>query len=105
MDVARAVGLGSSAEGSSSAVFASIADATDGYLGRRRRQRSGAAPWAATRHRRRHLCLPNSLLFAFTMGVAAVAAGQTAAPPNAAAYFINLKDGETVTSPFKVQFG
>jgi hypothetical protein len=39
------------------------------------------------------------------MGVAAVAAGQTAAPPNAAAYFINLKDGETVTSPFKVQFG
>jgi len=36
---------------------------------------------------------------------AALAQAQTAAPPNAAVYFINLKDGESVKSPFKVQFG
>jgi Domain of unknown function (DUF4399) len=46
-----------------------------------------------------------SLLLALAMGIPAVAAGQTAAPPNAAIYFINLKDGDTVTSPFRVQFG
>jgi hypothetical protein len=34
-----------------------------------------------------------------------IAAEQTPAPPNAAVYFINLKDGDTVMSPFKVQFG
>lgn len=36
---------------------------------------------------------------------AAQAQAQTAAPPNAMVYFINLKDGESVKSPFKVQFG
>jgi Domain of unknown function (DUF4399) len=46
-----------------------------------------------------------SLLLALVVGVPAVATAQTAAPPNAAAYIINLKDGDTVTSPFKVQFG
>src|SRR5215831_1665158 len=30
---------------------------------------------------------------------------ETPAPPGASVYFINLKDRETVTSPFKVQFG
>lgn len=30
---------------------------------------------------------------------------ETPSPPGAAVYFINLKDGDTVTSPFKVQFG
>jgi hypothetical protein len=30
---------------------------------------------------------------------------QTAAPAGASVYFINIKDKETVTSPFKVQFG
>ena len=30
---------------------------------------------------------------------------QTAAPQGASVYFINIKDKETVTSPFKVQFG
>ena len=30
---------------------------------------------------------------------------QTAAPAGAVVYFINLKDGDAVTSPFKVQFG
>jgi hypothetical protein len=46
-----------------------------------------------------------SLLLALAMGIPAVATGQTVAPPNATVYFINLKDGDTVTSPFKVQFG
>ena len=30
---------------------------------------------------------------------------QTPAPPNAVVYFINLKNGDRVTSPFKIQFG
>jgi Domain of unknown function (DUF4399) len=46
-----------------------------------------------------------SLLLAFAIGVPAVALGETAAPPNASVYFISPKDGDTVTSPFKVQFG
>jgi hypothetical protein len=33
------------------------------------------------------------------------AQAQTAAPAGASVYFINLKDKDTVTSPFKVQFG
>jgi hypothetical protein len=33
------------------------------------------------------------------------ALAQTPSPPGASVYFINIKDGETVTSPFKVQFG
>jgi hypothetical protein len=36
---------------------------------------------------------------------ATIAAAQTPSPAGAAVYFINLKDGDTVTSPFKVQFG
>jgi hypothetical protein len=31
--------------------------------------------------------------------------GQSVAPPGAAAYFVNIKNGDTVTSPFKVIFG
>jgi hypothetical protein len=46
-----------------------------------------------------------SLLLAVMIGIPAIALAETAAPPNAAVYFINLKDGDTVTSPFKVQFG
>jgi hypothetical protein len=34
-----------------------------------------------------------------------LAIAETASPPGAAAYIINLKDGDTVSSPFKVQFG
>ena len=45
-----------------------------------------------------------SLLLALA-GIPAVATAQTAAPPNATVYIINVKDGDTVTSPFKVQFG
>jgi len=39
------------------------------------------------------------------LAVAGAAQAQTAAPPNAMVYFINLKDSESVKSPFKVQFG
>jgi uncharacterized protein DUF4399 len=42
---------------------------------------------------------------AVTLVCSAAAQAQTAAPPGATVYFINLKDRETVTSPFKVQFG
>jgi hypothetical protein len=49
--------------------------------------------------------LRRTLLLAFAVAIPAIAAAQTAAPPNASVYLINLKDGETVTSPFKVQFG
>ena len=37
--------------------------------------------------------------------VPAIALGETAAPPNAAVYIISPKNGDTVTSPCKVQFG
>lgn len=46
-----------------------------------------------------------SLLFALWLGFPAIAAAETAAPPGAMVYFINLKDGDTVTNPFKIQFG
>jgi hypothetical protein len=46
-----------------------------------------------------------SLLIALTIGIPAIALGETAAPPNASVYIISPKDGDTVTSPFKVQFG
>jgi Domain of unknown function (DUF4399) len=45
------------------------------------------------------------LFVAALIGAPAVALGQTAAPPDAAVYFISPKDGDTVSSPFKVQFG
>jgi hypothetical protein len=44
----------------------------------------------------------SSVLFVAT---AALAQTQTPSPQGASVYFINLKDGDTVTSPFKVQFG
>jgi hypothetical protein len=37
--------------------------------------------------------------------VPAAAQAVTKSPSGAAVYFINLKDGDTVSSPFKVQFG
>jgi hypothetical protein len=46
-----------------------------------------------------------TLFVAALIGVPAIALGETAAPPNAAVYIISPKDGDTVTSPFKVQFG
>jgi Domain of unknown function (DUF4399) len=51
------------------------------------------------------LVFGGSLLLALAVGIPGVATAQTSAPPNASVYIINLKDGDTVTSPFKVQFG
>jgi hypothetical protein len=42
---------------------------------------------------------------AVAMLTSTIASAETPSPPGAAAYFINLKDGDTVRSPFKVQFG
>ena len=42
---------------------------------------------------------------AIVLSTAALAQTQTPSPQGAAVYFINLKDGDSVTSPFKVQFG
>ncbi|MGY3448553.1 DUF4399 domain-containing protein [Bradyrhizobium sp. USDA 4353] len=52
-----------------------------------------------------------SLAIALTLSTAAFAttsvviAGETPAPDNAKAYFINLKDGDKVTSPVLIRFG
>jgi len=48
---------------------------------------------------RRHFLLAAALV------VPAIALAETAAPPNATVYVISPKDGDTVSSPFKVQFG
>jgi len=45
------------------------------------------------------------LLLSLSIAAAAMAQAETAAPPNAVVYFINLKDGDSVKSPFKIQFG
>jgi hypothetical protein len=51
----------------------------------------------------------NTLRVAFFVGASAILAGhanaQTPAPSGAKVYFINIKNGDTVKSPFKVQFG
>jgi hypothetical protein len=44
-------------------------------------------------------------LVVVTALAATVAAAETPSPPGAAVYFISLKDGDTVMSPFKIQFG
>ncbi|XUM24091.1 DUF4399 domain-containing protein [Bradyrhizobium oligotrophicum S58] len=52
-----------------------------------------------------------SLALALTLSAATLAtaniamAGETPAPENAKAYFINLKDGDTVSSPVLIRFG
>ncbi len=51
---------------------------------------------------------PRVVLFgavAVTLLSSVAGRAETPAPPGAAVYFINLKDRDTVTSPFKVQFG
>ena len=45
------------------------------------------------------------LLSSLTIAAAAMAQAETAAPPNGVVYFIDLKDGDTVKGPFKIQFG
>jgi hypothetical protein len=53
--------------------------------------------------------LRRSLLLAAVIGspalIPVLALAETAAPPGATAYIINVKNGDIVTSPFKVQFG
>ena len=56
-----------------------------------------APVWAA--------CSATVLYATLAIGVTLAQVPQTPAPPGATVYFINLKDGDTVTSPFKVQFG
>jgi hypothetical protein len=46
-----------------------------------------------------------NLLVVFAIGIPPSAFAETPAPPNASVYIISPKDGDTVTSPFKVQFG
>ncbi|UFZ01668.1 DUF4399 domain-containing protein [Bradyrhizobium ontarionense] len=47
-----------------------------------------------------------SLATALMLSMATLAlAGETPAPDNAKAYFINLKDGDTVSSPVLIRFG
>ena len=48
--------------------------------------------------------LAAALIFATALA-STVGSAETASPPGAVVYFLNLKDGDTVTSPFKVQFG
>ncbi len=46
------------------------------------------------------------LIGLFLAGLAALSASaQTTSPAGARVYFINLKDGDTVSSPVKIQFG
>jgi hypothetical protein len=46
------------------------------------------------------------LAFAMMLSTATLAAaGETSAPADAKVYFINLKDGDTVTSPVTIRFG
>ena len=49
--------------------------------------------------------LRGCLVFAALIGAPMVAVAETPAPPNAAVYIISPRDGDTVSSPFKVQFG
>lgn len=44
-------------------------------------------------------------VLAACLAPAAVQAGETPAPEGATVYFINLKDGDTVANPVKIQFG
>jgi Domain of unknown function (DUF4399) len=45
------------------------------------------------------------LTIALLSTIAMAQAGETPAPANAKVYFINLKDGDTVTSPVTIRFG
>ena len=45
------------------------------------------------------------LFVVLIIGCLATAFGETAAPSDASVYIISPKDGDTVTNPFRVQFG
>ena len=46
-----------------------------------------------------------ALAFAMMLSAATLAAAETPAPEGAKVYFINLKDGDTITSPVTIRFG
>jgi uncharacterized protein DUF4399 len=46
-----------------------------------------------------------ALALAVTLSTVTLAAGETPAPADAKVYFINIKDGDTVTSPVTIRFG
>ena len=46
-----------------------------------------------------------ALIFAALMTITTARAGDTPAPTDAKVYFVNLKDGDTVTSPVTIKFG
>jgi Domain of unknown function (DUF4399) len=46
-----------------------------------------------------------ALAFAMMLSTASAMAGETPAPADAKVYFINIKDGDTVTSPVTIRFG
>jgi hypothetical protein len=55
---------------------------------------------------RRSILLVSAAVAATAAAIApAMLRAETPAPAGATVYFINLKDGDSVTSPFKVQFG
>ena len=51
------------------------------------------------------VCGRIQLFIVLMIGGGSIATGETARPPNASVYIISPKDGDTVTSPFRVQFG
>ena len=51
------------------------------------------------------VCSTLALTTAFAVAALSGALAETPSPPGAKVYFINLKDGQTVTSPFLIQFG
>ena len=51
------------------------------------------------------VCGRIQLFIVLIVGGGSIATGETARPPNASVYIISPKDGDTVTSPFRVQFG
>jgi hypothetical protein len=50
-------------------------------------------------------CSRIQLFIVLMVGGLAIALGETARPPNSLVYIISPKDGDTITSPFRVQFG
>ncbi len=46
-----------------------------------------------------------ALALAMTLSTVTLAAAETPAPADAKVYFINIKDGDTVTSPVTIRFG
>jgi hypothetical protein len=69
----------------------------DADKGARQAGRSGAMLFS--------VCSRIQLFIVLIIGGLSIALGETARPPNAFVYIISPKDGDTVTSPFRVQFG